>query len=209
MKQTMLKKEVLLGAVALGALALNAAPAGAQERAGSQELSVYGGELFGDDLTDRAVSGRKPKLDDDLTYGLRYGYNFTDTWGAELSLGHTTGSATDLPGRDADLDLTTFDVDAVWHFNPGERLVPYAFAGVGIAWADLDRVITGTVDGRPVTINDDNGFTLNAGAGLKYFATDNLSLRLDARYRYMNSVVDRFDDPLNTVETTLGVGWKF
>lgn len=209
MKQAIMKKETLLGAVALGALAFNAAPASAQERAGSTELSVYGGELFGDDLTDRAVSGRKPKLDDDFVYGIRYGYNFTDAWGTELSLGHSTSAATDVPGHDIDLDLTTLDVDAVWHFNPGERFVPYAFAGVGIAWTQLDHTIDGTVDGRPVTINDDNGFTLNAGAGVKFFATDNLLLRVDARYRYMNSVVDRFDDPLNTVETTLGIGWKF
>jgi outer membrane protein len=97
----------------------------------------------------------------------------------------------------------------VWSFNPGSPLVPYALAGVGYASADLDRPIVGTVNGQPVAIKDDNGFTLNAGAGLKYFVNDRFLVRLEARYRYLDQVVDRFDDSLNTVETTLGVGWTF
>src|SRR5690606_21729202 len=119
----------------------------------------------------------------DVTYGLRYGYNFTDNWGLEMSLGRTNSALTGLSGRDIDLDLTTFDVDAVYHFNPSGTFVPYVLAGVGYASADLDRPITGTVSGAgPVRINDDNGFTLNAGVGAKYFVTDKVSLRLDARY---------------------------
>jgi opacity protein-like surface antigen len=206
----MLTKKSLIGLAALGALAINAAPALAQVTAGSQEIHAYGGELFGDDLTDRNISGRKPKLDDDVTYGVRYGYNFTDTWGFELSLGQSTSSATDLPGRDIDLDLTTLDFDAVRHFNPSGRFVPYVLAGVGYVSADLDRPIVGTVNGvAPVRIQDDNGFSLNAGVGAKYFVTDRFLVRAEARYRYLDKVVDRFDDSLNTFETTLGVGYKF
>ena len=74
----MLRSESLVGLVALGALALNAAPAAAQVEAQTQEVHAYGGELFGDDLTDTDVSGWRPKLDDDVTYGIRHGYNFTD-----------------------------------------------------------------------------------------------------------------------------------
>ena len=206
----MLTKKSLIGVAALGAIALNTAPAMAQVTAGSQEVHAYVGETFGDDLTDRGISGRTPELDDDVTYGLRYGYNFTEAWGLELSLGQTNTSVTGLPGRDTDLDLTTFDVDAVYHFNPSGRFVPYVLAGLGYASADLDRPIAGTVSGvGPVRIDDDNGFTVNAGVGAKYFVTDNVSLRLDARYRYLDKVVDRFDDSLNTFETTFGVGFQF
>jgi hypothetical protein len=49
----------------------------------------------------------------------------------------------------------------------------------------------------------------SAGAGLKYFVNDRFLVRLEARYRYLDKVVDRFDDSRNTVETTLGVGWTF
>lgn len=199
----------LAGLATLGALALLNSPANAQVEGGSNELHVYGGELFGDDLTDRAISGQTPELDDDVTYGIRYTYNFTDAWGLELSLGETPASATNLAGGDVDLDLSTVDIDAVWNFSPGNRLVPYVVAGAGYARANLDDPILGTVNGQPVRIDDDSGFTLNAGVGAKYFVNDRFLVRLEARYRYLDGVLDEFEDSLNTVETTLGVGWRF
>ena len=199
----------MAGLAAVGALALYALPASAQVRGGTQEVDVYGGALFGDTLTDTAISGSKPKLDDDVTYGVRYGYNFTDAWGLEMSVGNTASSATKLAGGDIDLDLTTFDVDAVWHFLPGSRFAPYLVGGVGYARANLDDPIRGTVNGQPVTIDDDGGFSLNAGIGAKYFVTDRFLVRLEGRYRYVDAAVDKFKDSLSTVETTLGVGWQF
>jgi len=197
------------GLAAAGAFLMNAVPALAQVHAGSQSVEAYAGALFGDDLTDVRLSGQRPKLDDKVTFGLRYGYNFTDNWGIESSLGFSPDKVTNLAGGDVDLDLWTFDVDAVYHFNPAGRLVPYVLAGAGYASADLDHDLTGTVNATPVTIRDDNGFTLNAGVGAKYFATDNLVFRLEGRYRYLDKVVDRFDQSLNTFETTLGVGYQF
>ena len=114
-------------------LAFNATAQARDERH-SNEVHVYGGELFGDDLTDTAISGRKPELDDDVTYGIRLAYNFTDTWGIELSVGETPTSVRRLAGGDIDLDLTTFDLDAVWHLNTGSALVPYLVAGAGSPW---------------------------------------------------------------------------
>jgi outer membrane beta-barrel protein len=201
----MLIKNSLIGLATIGALSVAAVPAMAQVTAGSQEVGAYVGEAFGDDVSDRKIDGRTPELDDDLTFGLRYGYHFTDAWGLELSLGRTNTSVTGLPTRDVDLDLTTFDVDAVYHFNPSSRFVPYVLAGVGYASADLDRPI----GFGAFRVDDDNGFTLNAGVGAKYFITDTVSLRLDARYRYLDKVIDRYDDSLNTFETTFGVGFQF
>jgi outer membrane beta-barrel protein len=198
----------LAGIAASGTLALQAVPALAQE-AGTQEVHVYAGALFGDDATERPISGQTPKLDDDLTFGLRYAYNVTDALGLELSAGHSPNSLTNVPGGDIDLDLTTIDFDAVWNFNNGTKLFPYVLAGVGYASADLDRRLAGTVGAQPVSIADDEGFTLNAGIGAKYYATDRLVVRAEARYRYLDKVLDRFDDSLNTVETTLGVGYQF
>jgi opacity protein-like surface antigen len=198
----------LAGVAALGVVALQAVPALAQE-AGKQEVSVYAGALFGDDLTSQAISGRTPKLDDSFTYGLRYGYNFTDQLGIELALGESPSKVTNLTGGDIDLDLTTFDVDAVWNFHNGTRFTPYAFAGVGYAFADLDRAILGTVGTTPVSIKDDDGFTANAGLGVRYQATDHLFLKAEGRYRYLDKVLDRFDDSLNSVQTTLAVGYQF
>jgi outer membrane beta-barrel protein len=204
-----MKSLKLLGLASLGAATLVTAPVFAQVEAHSQELSAYAGQLFGDKLTDTAVSGQVPELDDDVTYGVRYAYNHTPNFALEASLGETLTSATQLAGGDIDLDLSTLDLDVVWHFNPGSRLVAYAVGGVGYARANLDKPITGLVNGQAVRIDDDQGFTLNAGVGGKYYVNDRVSVRLEARYRYLDGVLDRFDDSLNTVETTLGVAWQF
>jgi len=60
----------MAGLSAIAVLAIQAVPAHAQAKEGTQELDVYGGELFGDKLTDRPVSATRPELDDDITYGL-------------------------------------------------------------------------------------------------------------------------------------------
>jgi opacity protein-like surface antigen len=199
----------MAGLAGIGALLANALPASAQVQARSQEVEAYAGALFGDDLTDVRLSGQRPKLDDDVAFGLRYGFNLTDAWGLETSLGYSPNKVTGLAGGDVDLDLWTLDLDGVYHFNQFGRVVPYVLAGVGYASADLDRDLTGTVNAQPVTIRDDDGFTLNAGLGAKFFATDHLLFRLEGRYRYLDKVVEHFDHSLNTFETTLGVGYQF
>ncbi len=187
----------LASVVAIGVLSAQAVPALAQD-AGTQEVSVYGGALFGDKITDVAISGQRPELDDKGTFGLRYGYNVTDNFGIELSGGWSPNNVTKLAGGDVDLDLYTLDLDGVWNFRTGTALTPYVLAGVGYATANLDRPLVGVAGGQAVTLNDDNGFTFNAGAGLKYALTDHVQLRGEVRYRYLDKVVDRLDTQLNT-----------
>src|SRR2546426_1065234 len=115
----MTMKAAVVGLGILGALVMGSGPARAQVQADTNELHVYAGELFGDNLTDRKVCGEVPKLD------------------------------------------------------------------------------------------DGGSFTLNAGIGVKFFATKAFMIRGEARYRYIDSLLEKFDDSLNTVETTAGVGWKF
>jgi opacity protein-like surface antigen len=138
MEDLMQMQRRLAGWTTLGALASSVIPAIAQVQPQTQEIHGYVGELFGDELTDTQVSGLTPTLDDDVTYGIRYGYNVTQTWGLELSLGYNPNEVTELTGGDSDLDLATLDVDMVWNFNPGGRLVPYVLGGVGHASANLD-----------------------------------------------------------------------
>ncbi|HET8698889.1 MAG TPA: porin family protein [Gammaproteobacteria bacterium] len=194
----------------LGALALNAAPAAAQESGRDKnELQIHAGQLFGDKITNVDLSGRRPELDDDVTYGVRYGYKFTPKWGLELSLEQSPNSVTNLAGGDVDLDLTTFDVDAAWRFANTEHWAPYVAFGVGYASADLDRPLTGLVNGQTVSIDDDKGYSVNAGIGAKYFPSRHVLVDLEARYRYLDKVLERFDDSVGTVETSVGVGWRF
>lgn len=69
------------GMVTLGVLTLHAVPAAADVRASTHEIHIFAGKLFGDDLTDTGISGRRPELDDDTFHGFRYGYNITDAMG--------------------------------------------------------------------------------------------------------------------------------
>jgi opacity protein-like surface antigen len=201
-------KKTSVGLAVAGALLLGAVPAMAQQ-AGHSEISVYAGSLFGDDLTKGPVTGTQPKLDDDLVVGLRYAYSFTPSLALEGSFGFNPNKVTHLVGDDIDIDVYTADINAVYNFSTGSRLTPYVTAGVGYAFANLDRPIVGTFAGQPVSIDDEEGVTANLGVGLKYDLTDRVYARLDARYRYIDKLVDRAEDSLNGGEITLGVGYRF
>ena len=193
----------------LVALTLQSAPAVAEERAGTQSVEIFGGEQFGDNLTDGPVSGRTPRLKDDAVAGARYTYNFTDMWGIQLSSGYSWSRAAGVASGKNNLGLTTVDLDAVWNITPQYPIVAYAIIGAGYAWANLDAPIMGEVNGRSVALTDSNGFTANAGIGAKYYFVNNLYVDLLARYRYLNRLVSDSNQHLNTTETTLGIGWRF
>jgi outer membrane beta-barrel protein len=194
------------GLAAIVALSLQAE---AQEQARTQSVEIYGGEFFGDNLTDTPVSGRTPRLNDDVTFGARYNYNITDTWGIQLSGGYTPTRAARVPSGSNNLGLTTVDLDAVWNITPQYPIVVYVLAGAGYAWANLDGTITGEINGTPVVLRDSNGFTANVGVGAKYYLTSSLYLDVGTRYRYLDRLISSSNQNLNTAEATLGIGWRF
>jgi len=198
-----------LGVAALIVLALNGAPAAAEEQARTQSVEIYGGEMFGDDLTNAPLSGRTPRLNDNAVVGARYNFNFTDRWGIQLSGGYSPSHASRVASGKDNLGLTTVDLDAVWNITPHFPIVGYVLAGAGYAWAHLDTPITGDINGQPVVLRDSNGFTANVGIGAKYYVIDNLYVNAEARYRYLNRLVSDSNQSLNTTETTLGIGWRF
>jgi len=162
-----LSRSLLAGAVllAVAALALQSAPALAEEQAHAQSVEIFGGELFGDKLTNASVSGRNPRLNDDAVAGIRYNYNITNMWGVQLSSGYSWSRASRTQFGENNLGLTTVDLDAVWNITPQFPIVAYVLAGAGYAWANLDFPITGERNGRAVALTDSNGFTANAGIG--------------------------------------------
>lgn len=199
----------LARSVLVAALALHRAPALAQEQAGTQSVEVFGGELFGDKLTDAPVSGRNPRLNDDALAGIRYNYNFTDMWGVQLSSGYSWSRASGVPVGDNRLGVTTVDLDAVWNITPQFPFVAYVLAGAGYAWSNFDTAITGQSNGRVVVLTESSGFTANAGIGVKYYVRGNLYIDVLARYRYLDRLVSNSNQHMNTAETTLGIGWRF
>jgi outer membrane protein W len=203
-----------LGLIALGMAALNGAPVAAQERAGSQEVQIYAGEIFGDRLTATPLSGGSPLLDDDAVFGGSYTYDFTDRWGLRLSAGYSPSRTGHLLSGNSNLGLTTLDLDALWNIAPGLTLsghpvVPYAEIGVGYVWSDLNHPLYGVTGTTPVVLDDSNGYTANAGFGVKYYVTDNLFVDFDARYRYLSRLIDNDRQGLNTAQTTFSLGYQF
>ncbi len=193
----------------LAALTLHSAPTVAQEHTLTQSVEVFGGEQFGDNLTDAPVSGRTPRLNDGAVAGARYNYNFTDMWGVQLSSGYSWSRAARVARGKDDFGLTTVDLDAVWNITPQYPVVAYVLIGAGYAWANLDTPFAGEINGRAVALIDNNGFTANAGIGAKYSVNKNLYVDVLARYRYLNGLVSDSNQHLNTTETTLGIGWRF
>jgi len=204
----------MLGLVTLGVAALHGAPVAAQEQAGSQDVQIYAGEIFGDRLTETPLSGRYPLLDDDSIFGGRYTYDFTDQWGLQLSAGYSPSRTGHLLSGDSNLGLTTLDMDVLWNITPGftlddHSLVPYTEAGVGYAWSDLNHPLYGVTGTTPVALMGSNGYTANVGFGAKYYMTDNFFVDFDARYRYLSRLINNDGQGLNTAETTLSLGYRF
>ena len=198
----------------VSAAAMQSANAQTQPASGSQDMQVYAGYLFGDRLTKGSLSGDTPRLDNDAVYGARYTYHFTDQWGLQLSAGYSPSRAAHVATGNTNLGVPTVDVDAEWDILPnftlaGHPFVPYAVAGAGYGWADLDHQLTGLAGRTPVAIADSNGYTANAGLGVKFFVSDKVFVDFDARYRYFSKLVSTDAHALNTAETTLAVGYRF
>jgi opacity protein-like surface antigen len=194
---------------AMAALALLSAPAMAQEQPRTQSVEIFGGEIFGDKLTEAPVSGRNPRLNDDALAGIRYNYNITDMWGTQLSSGYGWSRASRVPGGENKLGFETVDLDAVWNITPQFPFVVYVLAGAGYAWANLDFPIAGETNGRAVVLTNSNGYTADAGIGVKYYVSGSLFVDALARYRYLDRLVSDSNQHMNTAETTPGIGWQF
>lgn len=203
-----------LGLVTVGLAALPGEPAAAQSSPRSQDVQIHVGERFGDRLTETPLSGSTPRLNDNVTFGGRYTYNFTKQLGVQLSAGYTPTRAAHVASGDSDLGLTTVDLDAVWYFIPDYSLADHAFAayteaGVGNAWAHLNHELFGFSGTRPALLTDSNGYAVNSGLGAKYYLFDNFFLDFDARYRYLSRLTSDYGEGLNTGQTVLSLGYRF
>ncbi|MBI5096999.1 MAG: porin family protein [Nitrospirae bacterium] len=203
-------KRILIGLLILGVtLGLSGIVSAGGISAGTSEVGLQVGSLIGDDLTDTTVSGKTPQLDDDLVVGISYEYHQLSNVGWEARLVWNGNQVTDTPQGDIDMDVWFLDLNGLYYINPMNPAVFYLTGGVGWAWGDIDQDFSGTVNGQPVTISDSDGITFNVGGGLKYYIQDHWLLRLDARYRYVDELVDPNGDNLNTGEFTAGIGYAF
>jgi len=164
----MKKMSVLL--LSLSTAAAIAAPASAAERAGAFSVSPFvGGYTF---------DGAQ-KLDTAPTYGLRLGYDLTKNIGIE-ALGSYL--ATDGTRGNPGVNAFSYRLDFLYNFLADGPLVPYLAAGGGGITighgSSFDTKTTnylGYGDGRNTT------GTADIGGGVKYYVTDSIALRGDAR----------------------------
>jgi len=152
----MLKKIIYLTLI----LCCFALPAAAQNQSGAFTISpLFGGHAFENDLS----------LETSPFWGIALGYNLTENWGLEGIYTRTDADADNITA--ADTKVETYRLDALYHFRPTEKLVPYLALGLG--------TISSSPDGGSVQ----NDLSFDYGVGIKYFVLDDLiALRADVRH---------------------------
>ena len=186
-----MKIRVLLIAAAV-ALA-GAASASAQVREGTWELNGFAGYLVGGHFGDVPGTpvyqyGYRLDVGDDVAYGGRLGYNFTNSFEAELEYSRTPTNLqvdpfrSNLPTVDfAPLTLQYFMGYITFNFGRG-RSIGYFTIGGGAADFRAGFSDIGTVS--------KTYGTAAIGGGYKYFFNPHFALRLDARF-YSSAVGSR------------------
>lgn len=180
--------------LSLSTALLASLPAHADVTEGQVELSPFiGYHMFDSDQN----------LEDRKTYGARLGYSFTPHWAIEGAVSRVNSGVEDaslvsnnegqFTSPADDVDLTLYQVDALYHFRPDNKFSPYIVGGYGEA------------DYSP-SISDKNMSTFNVGAGVKYWVNDNLALRFDVRDHLVSEV---FANSYHNISATVGVSFAF
>lgn len=177
----------ILVLLAVGVTAVSSA----QVREGTVEISPFAGYLFGGEFARGTTSAFDftVDVDDDATYGLRFGYNVTENFQFEVQASRTeTEFVTDNdelfgPEEQGLGDLTIDYYLGYATFNFGHRrAVPYVTLGAGVARLDPD--IPGS------SARHDTRFTGSLGVGVKAFVNPHFGFRFDGR-GYATSLGER------------------
>ena len=127
-------------------------------------------------------------LENEVVYGLALGYNFDEHWATELGFHYIE---TESMRNGCDEDVYLYHIDALYHFLPSEKLVPFIAAGAGVIVFD------------PENEGKDRDFMLNYGVGAKYFLADSVAIRGDVRH------VISFDRTQSNLLYTAGLMFSF
>ncbi len=111
------------------------------------------------------------KLDARSYYGLRAGYNFTDSLALEAMFGYIPTETGSMAYADRDVQVYRVGIDALYHFNPEGNLVPFVSVGLGATQTDNGS------QGMP----DHGRGMFDYGVGLKYFLSETVALRGDVK----------------------------
>lgn len=169
-------------------------PARAEITKGSVELNAFAGF--------NSFMG-KQNLKDCPIYGGRLGYNFTKCFGLEGEVAFLNSRVGDKSLAGAvkgeyrspmdKVDLTFYQLDAVFHFMPNRRLTPFIVAGIG------------AIHYNPKISNKDMS-TFDLGVGAKYRLVKHLALRVDLKDDLDGEV---FKHSYNNFNATAGLVLSF
>lgn len=180
----MKKIGVFLVVIMLTAIAVTAQ---AEVKAGSASVTPFFGFYN--------FESRELELDNSYTVGLRAGYNFTENVGVEGVFNYVKTDVNELIPitRDDDVYMYGLSLEGLYHFFPDGKIVPFLAAGLGNLYYDSPN---GHMD----------KLTLDYGAGLKVFLTDDVALRADIRH--VIPMNETFNDLMGTIGISFAFGGK-
>ncbi|MFZ2631082.1 MAG: OmpA family protein [Desulfosalsimonadaceae bacterium] len=158
-----------------------------EERPGEVSISPMVGAYVFDNEQD---------IEKDAIGALGLGYNFTENWAAEfmMNYGRFDHQYFDLNSCRCEEERITglvMHLDALYNFCPDKKLVPYVAVGFGGVMLDTDHM------------KNDDYTAANYGGGVKYFLSENMALRADARH-----IID-LEYGNNNAAFTVGMTFQF
>jgi OOP family OmpA-OmpF porin len=170
----------------------------AEVRAGSVSLTPFAGGYFFEGNQD---------LKNSPVIGLRAGYNFTKNLGMEGFFGYSQTQIKDSNYWDPWQDVKNFGIEGLYHFMPEGRIVPFIAIGFGAIYFSKGYNYQDPSYGDRF---ESSHYSVDYGAGLKLFLTDNIALRADVRHVLpLNGTWNNPDYLHNDFLATLGINFAF
>ena len=180
-------KAIRIGMTALALLALSAPSARAQE-AGQKAFELYAG-YYTPGIDD---------LDNDVTYGLRFGMRPAEQFGWSLQAGYldlNQNNVEPLDGIVGNANGYFVDASAIWYIAGSDFGL---FGGVGFGSVDVDIV------GTTTDVSDD-AFTYNYGVHYVWNIGSGTLVKPEVRWRkWDGDTYEKTDE-----EYSISFGWRF
>jgi OmpA-OmpF porin, OOP family len=154
----------------------------AEVKAGSASITPFVGGYFFES---------SENLKNSAIVGFRASYSFTENFALEGMVSYLKSTMKDVSGEPSQ-KIYGCGIDAIYHFMPESRFVPFIALGVG-----------GIHYGYPHAERSSK-VTVDYGAGAKIFLTDNVALRFDVRHVMPQN--DHYNDILATAGVTFSFG---
>jgi len=176
----------------------------AEIREGSFSLTPFAGGYFfegNQEMTESAV------------LGLRGGYHLTRNLGIEgfASFTQTEIDDSDISGTEPWQNVYNYGVEALYHFMPESRFVPFVAMGLGgVYYGEARNYKEHYGHADYGTVFEATKIAVDYGAGMKFFVSDNIALRLDVRH--IVPLNGRWNNPHyfhNDLQATAGINFAF